>query len=176
MPNEVEIVVTSKITPLRLYAERIESRIRAQGLAVDVLFPREDIPIRQVLADLSSRGTLYGIVLSPLNQEHGSITLNILFGQPEGKSAKNYLYPPSNGRISKAFFFSKSHFLFNDSSDIYESIWWNRPKAMRSLKALPSFFKRLLFDLTSERKGLWVGKKGRRSSCYSRLFIIFLLA
>lgn len=88
MPNEVEIVVTSKTNPLRQYAERIESRIRAQGLAVDVLFPREDIPIRQVLADLSSRGTLYGIVLSPLNQEHGSITLNILFGQPEGKSAK----------------------------------------------------------------------------------------
>lgn len=112
MPNEVEIVVTSKITPLRLYAERIESRIRAQGLAVDVLFPREDIPIRQVLADLSSRGTLYGIVLSPLNQEHGSITLNILFGQPEGKSAKNSLYPPSNGRISQAFFSSMTRATF----------------------------------------------------------------
>lgn len=86
MANEVEIVVTSKTGPLRQYAERIESRIRAQGLAVDVLFPHEEIPIRQVLGDLSSRGTLYGIVLSPLNQEHGSITLNILFGQPEGKS------------------------------------------------------------------------------------------
>lgn len=113
MPNEVEIVVTSKTNPLRQYAERIESRIRAQGLAVDVLFPREDIPIRQVLADLSSRGTLYGIVLSPLNQEHGSITLNILFGQPEGKSAK-FLSPSSGGRISKALFdvfsFQKSIF------------------------------------------------------------------
>ena len=86
MPNEVEIVVTAKTGPLRQYAERIESRIKAQGLAVDVLFPREDIPIRKVLDDLLSRGTLYGIVLSPLNQEHGSITLNILFGQPEGKS------------------------------------------------------------------------------------------
>jgi hypothetical protein len=86
MANEVEIVVTSKTGPLRQYAERIESRIRSQGLAVDVLFPHEEIPIRQVLADLSSRGTLYGIVLSPINPEHGSITLNILFGQPEGKS------------------------------------------------------------------------------------------
>ena len=84
--NEVEIVVTAKTGPLRQYAERIESRIRDQGLAVDVLFPHEEIPIRQVLADLSSRGTLYGIVLSPINPEHGSITLNILFGQPEGKS------------------------------------------------------------------------------------------
>ncbi|XP_046646879.1 nuclear receptor coactivator 5-like isoform X1 [Daphnia pulicaria] len=83
MANEVEIVVTSKTGPLRQYAERIESRIRSQGLAVDVLFPHEEIPIRQVLADLSSRGTLYGIVLSPINPEHGSITLNILFGQPE---------------------------------------------------------------------------------------------
>jgi hypothetical protein len=87
--NEVEIVVTAKTGPLRQYAERIESRIRDQGLAVDVLFPHEEIPIRQVLADLSSRGTLYGIVLSPINPEHGSITLNILFGQPEGKSSSN---------------------------------------------------------------------------------------
>ena len=79
MANEVEIVVTSKIGPLRQYAERIESRIRAQGLAVDVLFPHEEIPIRQVLGDLSSRGTLYGIVLSPLNQEHGTVHSLVLF-------------------------------------------------------------------------------------------------
>lgn len=92
MANEVEIVVTAKTGPLRQYAERIESRIRAQGLAVDVLFPHEDIPIRQVLADLSSRGTLYGIVLSPINPEHGSITLNILFGQPEGKSCVFFFF------------------------------------------------------------------------------------
>lgn len=106
MANEVEIVVTAKTGPLRQYAERIESRIRAQGLAVDVLFPHEDIPIRQVLADLSSRGTLYGIVLSPINPEHGSITLNILFGQPEGKSCVCLYFPtlPAFGLSYHRFF------------------------------------------------------------------------
>ena len=74
MVNEVEIVVTSKMAPLRQYAERIESRVRSLGLAVDVLFPHEDIPLRQVLGDLSTRGILFGIVLSPINQEHASIT------------------------------------------------------------------------------------------------------
>ena len=84
--NEVEIIVTSKSGPVRQFAERIEARVKSLGLAVDVLFPHEEIPIRKVLTDLSNRGTLYGIVLTPLNQEHGSITLNILFGQPEGKN------------------------------------------------------------------------------------------
>ena len=71
--------------PMKQYAERIENRVRSQGMIVDVLLPREDIPLRQILTDLSSRGTLYGIVLTPQNLEHGSLTLNILFGQPEGK-------------------------------------------------------------------------------------------
>jgi len=84
--NEVEIIVTSKSGPVRQFAERIEGRVKSLGLAVDVLFPHEEIPIRKVLTDLSNRGTLYGIILTPLNQEHGSITLNILFGQPEGKA------------------------------------------------------------------------------------------
>ena len=83
--NEVEIIVTSKSGPVRQYAERIEGRLKNQGLLVDVLFPHEEIPIRQVLMDLSARGTLFGIVVTPVNQEHGSITLSILFGQPEGK-------------------------------------------------------------------------------------------
>ena len=86
-PNEVEIIVTSKMGPVRQYAERIEGRLKGQGFAVDVLFPHEDIPMRKVLADLSSRGTLFGILVTPTNQEQGSITLNILFGQPEGKSS-----------------------------------------------------------------------------------------
>jgi len=81
--NEVEIIVTSKIGPLRQFAECIEARVKSLGFAVDVLFPHEEIPIRKVLTDLSNRGTFFGIILTPLNQEHSSITLNILFGQPE---------------------------------------------------------------------------------------------
>lgn len=86
LPNDVEIIVTAKVPPMRQYAELIEGRVRARGMAVDVLFPREDIPIRQVLLDLAERGTLFACVLTPLNEEHRSVTLNILFGpQPEGK-------------------------------------------------------------------------------------------
>ena len=102
MANEVEIIVTSKMGPVRQYAERIESRLKGQGMAVDVLFPHEEIPLRKVLSDLSARGTLFGIVVTPLNQEQGSITLNILFGQPEGKDIPYVpLFSPTSTRIKR---------------------------------------------------------------------------
>lgn len=74
---------------MRQFAERIEGRIRSQGLIVDVLHPHEDIPLRQILTDLAARGTLYGVVLTPQNLEYGSLTLSILFGQPEGKIGRS---------------------------------------------------------------------------------------
>lgn len=36
----------------------------------------------KVLANISSRGSLFAIVVTPQNQEHRSITVNILFGEP----------------------------------------------------------------------------------------------
>lgn len=52
------------------------------GLAVDLLFPNEDVPIGKVLANIASRGCLYAILVLPINQEHRSITVNILHGDP----------------------------------------------------------------------------------------------
>lgn len=51
-------------------------------MLVDLLFPNPDVPMGKVLANISSRGCLFAIVVTPLNQEHRSITVNILFGEP----------------------------------------------------------------------------------------------
>ncbi|XP_046396331.1 nuclear receptor coactivator 5 [Ischnura elegans] len=79
--NDCEIIVLNK--KQREYAEVIERRLKKLGLGVDLLFPNEDIPIGRVLANISSRGSLYAIVVAPQNEEHRSLTLNILYGLPE---------------------------------------------------------------------------------------------
>lgn len=69
----------------RKYAEYIEVRLKKLGLTVDLLFPNEDVPVTRVLANIASRGSLYAILILPQNEEHRSLTLNILHGQPQGK-------------------------------------------------------------------------------------------
>ncbi|XP_037930570.1 nuclear receptor coactivator 5-like [Teleopsis dalmanni] len=51
-------------------------------LRVDVLYPNEDVPLGKVLANISSRGCLYAILVTNQHEEHNSITVNILYGQP----------------------------------------------------------------------------------------------
>lgn len=53
------------------------------GLTVDLLFPNEDVPIGRVLGNILSRGSLYAILVMPQNEEHRSLTLNILHGLPQ---------------------------------------------------------------------------------------------
>ncbi|KAL1517428.1 hypothetical protein ABEB36_001193 [Hypothenemus hampei] len=79
--NDCEIIVVSRA--LTEYAEFIESRLKHLGLIVDLLFPNEDVPIGKVLANISSRGCLYAILVMPQNEEHRSLTLNILHGLPQ---------------------------------------------------------------------------------------------
>ncbi|CAH0548037.1 unnamed protein product [Brassicogethes aeneus] len=79
--NDCEIIVVSK--PLTEYAEFIENRLKQLGLIVDLLFPNEDVPIGKVLANISSRGCLYAILVMPQNEENRSLTLNILHGLPQ---------------------------------------------------------------------------------------------
>lgn len=66
------------------YAEYIEQRLKNLGLIVDLLFPNDDVPIGKVLANISSRGCLYAILVMPQNEEHRSLTLNVLHGVPQG--------------------------------------------------------------------------------------------
>jgi peptidoglycan/LPS O-acetylase OafA/YrhL len=66
------------------YAEYIEDRLKRIGLTVDVLYPNEDVPIGRVLGNILSRGSLYAILVMPQNEEHKSLTVNILHGLPQG--------------------------------------------------------------------------------------------
>ncbi|KAF0302656.1 Nuclear receptor coactivator 5 [Amphibalanus amphitrite] len=68
--------------PRRPYAEEVEDRLKNVGLAVDMLFPRAGAPINQVLDQISSRGTLYAVVVHPTNEQHRSVSLNIMHGNP----------------------------------------------------------------------------------------------
>lgn len=59
---------------------------------MDLLFPNEDVPIGRVLANISSRGCLYAILIMPQNEEHRSLTLDILHGIPQGTHFCGYVY------------------------------------------------------------------------------------
>lgn len=76
--NDCEIIVMSRA--LTTYAESIETRLRILGLTVDLLFPNSEVPLGKVLSNISGRGCLYAILVTPLNEEHRSITVNILYG------------------------------------------------------------------------------------------------
>lgn len=45
------------------------------------MYPNEDVPVGKVLANIASRGVFFAILINPQNQEHRSITVNVLFGQ-----------------------------------------------------------------------------------------------
>ncbi|XP_035735273.1 nuclear receptor coactivator 5-like isoform X1 [Vespa mandarinia] len=79
--NDCEIIVVNKA--LTEYAEAIEMRLKKVGLTVDLLFPNEDVLLSRVLGNIASRGCLYAVVVTPINQEHHSLTLNILHGLPQ---------------------------------------------------------------------------------------------
>ncbi|XP_054271261.1 nuclear receptor coactivator 5 [Macrosteles quadrilineatus] len=79
--NDCEIIVVNKM--IREYAEFIERRLIKIGLTVDLLFPNEEVPLGRVLANISGRGTLFAIIVNITNEEHRSLTLNILYGQPQ---------------------------------------------------------------------------------------------
>ncbi|XP_055373478.1 nuclear receptor coactivator 5 [Condylostylus longicornis] len=77
--NDCEIIVLNK--EITDYAEHIEQRLKRMYLRVDILYPNPEVPIGKVLANISSRGCLYAIVVTEQNVEHKSITVNILYGQ-----------------------------------------------------------------------------------------------
>lgn len=79
--NDCEIIVINK--KQTRYAEFVEERLKMLGLTVDILYPNEDVQMSRVLGNISSRGTLYAIIIEPINEEHDSLTVNILHGTPE---------------------------------------------------------------------------------------------
>ncbi|CAD1473190.1 unnamed protein product [Heterotrigona itama] len=83
------------------YAESIEMRLKKIGLTVDLLFPNEDVLLSRVLGNIASRGCLYAVVVTPINQEHHSLTLNILHGLPQ--EHRNMLVEDAITLISRDF-------------------------------------------------------------------------
>ncbi|XP_034111738.1 nuclear receptor coactivator 5 [Drosophila albomicans] len=78
--NDCEIIVVNRENTK--YAEFIEERLTLAGMRVDVLFPNEDVMLGQVLSNISARGCLYAVRVTPQNELHKSLTVNILYGVP----------------------------------------------------------------------------------------------
>ncbi|XP_015429812.1 PREDICTED: polyadenylate-binding protein 1-B-like [Dufourea novaeangliae] len=97
--NDCEIIVVNKA--LTEYAESIEARLKKIGLTVDLLFPNEDVLLSRVLGNIASRGCLYAVVVTPINQEHHSLTLNILHGLPQ--EHRNMLVDDAINLMSRDF-------------------------------------------------------------------------
>ena len=76
--NDAEIVCVSRFQ--RGFAEVIEARMKNFGMQTDVLFPNPDIPLHKILSNITSRGVLFAIIVTPLHEEHRSMTINILQG------------------------------------------------------------------------------------------------
>ena len=81
MKNDCEIVCVSR--QQQQFAERIEARLKVIGLKVDVLFPNPKVDLAKIIGNISSRGVMFAILVTPLNEDHGSVTLNILQGDPQ---------------------------------------------------------------------------------------------
>lgn len=65
----------------RNYAEHIEMRMKNIGMRVDILFPNPEIPLNKILSNIASRSVTFAVLVTPLNEEHRSVTVNILRGQ-----------------------------------------------------------------------------------------------
>ncbi|SPP76223.1 uncharacterized protein LOC117579731 [Drosophila guanche] len=78
--NDCEIIVVNRDNTK--YAEYIEHRLRSIGMRVDVLFPNAEVMLGKVLANISSRGCLYAVLVTPQHESLNSITVNILYGVP----------------------------------------------------------------------------------------------
>eukprot|EP00092_Neocalanus_flemingeri_P002250 GFUD01002396.1.p1 GENE.GFUD01002396.1~~GFUD01002396.1.p1 ORF type:complete len:386 (+),score=94.06 GFUD01002396.1:70-1158(+) len=133
-PNDVEIICLAK--PLRAYAENVENRLKNMGLAVDVLFPNPEIPIGKVLGNIASRGVMYAVCVGPENEQHLSLTLNVLQGQQQ-----EHRNMPVDDAMS---FISKSFASMIDSGP-------NAPKKMLMTTGHPQDIQKILGFLSDNR-------------------------
>ena len=74
--NDCEIVCVSRNQ--RQFAERIEQRLKIIGMKVDVLFPNPKVDLNKIMGNIASRGVMFALLITPLNEDHNSVTLNVL--------------------------------------------------------------------------------------------------
>ncbi|KAK8782048.1 hypothetical protein V5799_016613 [Amblyomma americanum] len=82
-PNDCEIIVLHRQN--RNYAEMVERRLKNLGMQVDLLFLKDEALLSRALEDLTQRGTLFAVVVTDQHEVHGSVTVNILYGVPQGE-------------------------------------------------------------------------------------------
>ena len=87
--------------------------MKKAGLRVDLLLPKEEVPLGRILGSISSRGTLYAVVLHPQNHEHRSLTLNILQGVHQGSYFNFNLYY-KNSNLDKIFINKVAILIYNN--------------------------------------------------------------
>ena len=44
------------------------------------MFPNPNVDLQKIITDISGRGVMFAILVTPLNEDHNSVTLNILQG------------------------------------------------------------------------------------------------
>lgn len=49
---------------------------------MDLLFPNEEVPIGKVLANISSRGCLYAVLVTSDHQQNRTLNVSVLYGEP----------------------------------------------------------------------------------------------
>lgn len=63
----------------------VERRLKNLGMQVDLLFLKDEALLSRALEDLTQRGTLFAVVVTNQHELHGSVTVNILYGVPQGE-------------------------------------------------------------------------------------------
>ncbi|CAL8112818.1 unnamed protein product [Orchesella dallaii] len=64
--NDCEIIVLHKTQ--QQYGEMVENQLRAQGLSVDMMFPKADVNISEFLAPCAKRGLIFAVIISDENE------------------------------------------------------------------------------------------------------------
>lgn len=67
----------------------VERRIRGLRMTVDFMYLSAEVTLTSALDSASRRGILYAVVVTHQHEVHQSITLNILYGTPQGTSFAN---------------------------------------------------------------------------------------
>ncbi len=80
---DCEIVCVNRAN--HLYCESIETRLKALGMTVDVLFPTPGVQLRKILENIIGRGVMYAVLVTPENEQAGTVTVNKLQGQQSEK-------------------------------------------------------------------------------------------
>lgn len=69
----------------RSYAESIDARLRLAALISDIIIIPENMTIPQMVEEAQRKNCLFAIIVNSQNEQHKSLTLNILHGTPQGK-------------------------------------------------------------------------------------------